>query len=36
VCDSKCVNTKTDPKNCGSCGNKCKGNVKCTLGLCLL
>jgi hypothetical protein len=32
ACPSGCVNTLTDPKNCGTCGNTCSGicsNAKC-------
>src|SRR5260221_7452254 len=33
LCHGKCVNTKTDPKNCGVCGTMCVSGV-CFNGLC--
>ena len=32
-CGAKCVDTKTDASNCGSCGNSCNGNA-CVNGSC--
>jgi len=32
-CAGACVNTSTDPKNCGSCGIDCGGNI-CKAGVC--
>ena len=32
-CGGKCVNTRTDPNNCGVCGTKCKSGL-CVNGLC--
>ncbi len=32
-CGAKCVNTQTDPNNCGSCGNSC-GTEACVAGSC--
>ncbi len=33
LCHGKCVNTKTDPKNCGVCGTVCVSGL-CVNGLC--
>src|SRR6266851_2008797 len=33
LCHGKCVNTKTDPKNCGVCGTACVSGL-CVNGLC--
>src|SRR5260370_26589933 len=33
LCHGKCVNTKTDPKNCGVCGTLCVSGL-CVNGLC--
>jgi len=33
-CDGKCTDTKTDPANCGSCGNQCSAGEPCTDGSC--
>jgi hypothetical protein len=39
-CSGNCVDTQSDPNNCGSCGHVCPGyqqpntNVTCTLGQC--
>jgi hypothetical protein len=30
----QCVNTQTDPANCGSCGFLCIGGATCTAGIC--
>jgi alpha-tubulin suppressor-like RCC1 family protein len=27
ICDSKCVDLKSDPNNCGTCGNACKSDA---------
>lgn len=32
-CGTKCVNTNTDPNNCGGCGNSCNGK-SCVSGTC--
>jgi len=32
-CGGKCVDTKTDPNNCGVCGTKCRSGL-CVNGLC--
>ena len=32
-CDGTCVNTQTDPNNCGICGNSC-GIAQCSAGTC--
>lgn len=33
-CGAACVNEKTDPDNCGSCGTQCKPGQGCTNGKC--
>jgi hypothetical protein len=33
-CSGKCVNTKSDPANCGACGNVCSGGMTCINGVC--
>ena len=33
-CGGACVNTSTDPRNCGSCGKRCQINGRCTGGTC--
>src|SRR5688500_4148786 len=33
-CDGKCVNTRNDPRNCGSCGTRCQLNAICSAGTC--
>lgn len=33
-CDGKCVSTRLDPDNCGSCGNTCTGQEVCNAGEC--
>lgn len=34
LCGSSCVETPTDPANCGSCGNACGAGTFCAAGLC--
>lgn len=34
VCGGKCVDTKTDPNNCGDCGVKCGSRTTCQDGVC--
>lgn len=34
VCNGICVDPKTDPNNCGSCGNVCLGADTCQNGVC--
>lgn len=34
-CNGKCVDTKTDSANCGSCGKVCSSNQKCSAGVCV-
>jgi len=36
LCAEKCVDTKTDAKNCGACGNACGPNDICSQGTCVL
>jgi hypothetical protein len=33
-CDGVCVNPRTDPDNCGRCGNLCPAGVTCVNGTC--
>jgi hypothetical protein len=33
-CDGRCVDTMTDPTNCGSCGDACAPSEPCCLGAC--
>lgn len=33
-CQGKCVNTNTDSKNCGRCGNRCANGEQCLNGRC--
>jgi hypothetical protein len=33
-CFGTCVNTSSDPQNCGQCGNKCSTNYECDNGVC--
>lgn len=33
-CNDQCVDTNTDPKNCGSCGNACLTGQECNGGQC--
>jgi alpha-tubulin suppressor-like RCC1 family protein len=34
LCNGTCVNTQTDPANCGACGNVCPGGNTCQSGMC--
>ncbi len=34
ACSGKCVNTNTDSKNCGKCGNQCSASLSCSKGQC--
>jgi Stigma-specific protein, Stig1 len=34
LCEGICVNTGTDPRNCGSCGKRCQINATCDGGTC--
>ncbi len=34
LCDLQCVDTDTDPRNCGVCGNDCGANGACVNGVC--
>src|SRR5262249_9391911 len=34
-CNHVCVNTQSDPKNCGACGNACTGGASCVVGSCV-
>ena len=34
-CDGKCINVKTDEKNCGYCGNSCDRGETCKNGKCV-
>lgn len=29
LCDGRCTNIKSDPKNCGRCGKVCQSDQKC-------
>ncbi len=33
-CGSACVDTQTDPNNCGACGTECPPGDTCTAGVC--
>ena len=33
-CRNRCVNVRTDPYNCGLCGNRCRFNRQCCHGAC--
>jgi hypothetical protein len=33
-CGGVCVNTATDPRNCGTCGKRCQINAVCMAGIC--
>jgi len=33
-CNDQCVDTQTDPSNCGSCGNVCPAGEQCVQGAC--
>ena len=35
LCAGNCVNTSTDPRNCGTCGNTCMIGQACTAGQCV-
>ncbi len=35
ACNGACVDTKSDPKNCGKCGNACAPGLKCSAGMCI-
>jgi hypothetical protein len=35
VCSGTCINPKTDPRHCGSCGKKCKSSETCGNGRCV-
>jgi hypothetical protein len=34
VCSNMCVDTASDPSNCGGCGNKCPSGATCSAGQC--
>jgi hypothetical protein len=34
ACDGRCVNTKTDERNCGHCGHRCASDETCVAGTC--
>ena len=34
LCGDACVDTDTDPANCGECGNVCPGGGECNAGIC--
>ncbi len=34
VCDGLCIDTSSDPANCGSCGNACASGETCSEGTC--
>ena len=34
ICDGICVNTFTDPLNCGECGRACADGLSCMEGVC--
>lgn len=34
ACDGACVDTATDPENCGGCASRCASGVACSGGLC--
>ena len=34
-CNDQCVNTSSDPSNCGACGNRCKPGQTCKQGKCV-
>lgn len=36
ACSSSCVDTRTDGRNCGACGNLCNSNQFCSSGTCTL
>ena len=33
-CNGECISDKTDPNNCGSCGNSCANPLVCSSGQC--
>jgi len=35
LCNGSCVNTRTDPNNCGDCGIPCTGGTACSAGKCM-
>ena len=35
ACNGACVDTKTDPANCGTCGNVCGSDQACSNGTCV-
>jgi hypothetical protein len=35
-CGAKCVDTQTDPQNCGACGTTCPAGEVCSVGACAL
>ena len=35
LCGSQCINTKTNPDNCGTCGNACGKDNLCSDGMCV-
>src|SRR5579884_918896 len=34
ICNNHCIDTETDPNNCGACGNVCSGGTSCVSGGC--
>ncbi len=34
ACNGACISLKTDPDNCGACGNSCASNQVCSAGVC--
>jgi hypothetical protein len=35
LCGGRCVDTRSDPANCGTCGNVCTGGQVCSAGACM-
>jgi hypothetical protein len=35
VCGNRCIDTTSDPRNCGGCGIRCPHSVICTDGACI-
>ena len=35
-CNGACTDTRSDPKNCGTCGRACDAGLVCSLGECVL